>query len=109
MIFHNSNSIKNKEETEEYKKYEQFRIEDAKIDLALNEKNFIDPNQIKEYQSLNPYFWVVYYKAGLYFYNNKDFAQAKIQFEKALQCEITTLTSKVQVEKYLKKSIKKLK
>lgn len=96
-------------ETEEYKKYEQFRIEDAKMDSALNEKKFIDPNQIKEYQSLNPYFWVVYYKAGLYFYNNKDFAQAKIQFEKALECEITTLTSKVQVENYLKKSIKKLK
>jgi hypothetical protein len=96
-------------ETEEYKKYEQFRIEDAKMDSALNEKKFIDANQIKEYQSLNPYFWVVYYKAGLYFYNNKDFGQAKTQFEKALQCEITTLTSKVQVEKYLKKSIKKLK
>lgn len=96
-------------ETEEYKKYEQFRIEDAKMDSALNEKKFIDANQIKGYQSLNPYFWVVYYKAGLYFYNNKDFAQAKTQFEKALQCEITTLTSKVQVEKYLKKSIKKLK
>ena len=96
-------------ETDEYKKYEQFRIEDAKIDSALNEKKIIDANQIKEYQSLNPYFWVVYYKAGLYFYNNKDFAQAKTQFEKALQCEITTLTSKVQVEKYLKKSIKKLK
>ena len=96
-------------ETEEYKKYEQFRIEDAKMDSALNEKKFIDSNQIKEYQSLNPYFWVVYYKAGLYFYNNKDFAQAKTQFEKALQCEITTLTSKVQVEKHLKKSIKKLK
>ena len=96
-------------ETEEYKKYEQFRIEDAKMDSALNEKKSIDSNQIKEYQSLNPYFWIVYYKAGLYFYNNKDFGQAKTQFEKALQCEITTLTSKVQVEKYLKKSIKKLK
>ena len=95
--------------TDDYKKYEQFRKEDIKIDAALSEKKTIDLNQIKEYQSLNPNFWVVYYKAGLYFYNNKDFAQAKIQFEKALQCEITTLTSKVQVEKYLKKSIKKLK
>ena len=95
--------------TDDYKKYEQFRKEDIKIDAALSEKKTIDLNQIKEYQSLNPNFWVVYYKAGLYFYNNKDFAQAKIQFEKAMQCEITTLTSKVQVEKYLKKSIKKLK
>lgn len=27
-----------------------------KMDSALNEKKFIDANQIKEYQSLNPYF-----------------------------------------------------
>jgi Acyl-coenzyme A:6-aminopenicillanic acid acyl-transferase len=95
--------------TDDYKKYEQFRIEDSKFDSILNENKIIAPNQIKEYQALNPYFWVVYYKAGLYFYKNKNFAKAKDEFEKALQCEITTLTSKIQVENYLKKSIKKLK
>ena len=96
-------------DTDDYKKYEQFRIEDAKIDEAIKEKKAISLNQINEYQSLNPHFWLVYYKTGVYFYNSKDFTNAKDQFEKALLCEITTATSKLQVEKYLKKSNKKLK
>ena len=95
--------------TEDYKKYEQFRVEDRKIDEAINKKKVISLNQLIEYQTLNPHFWLVYYKAGLYFYNNKDFTKAKEQFEKALLYEITTATSKLQVEKYLKKSKNKLK
>ena len=95
--------------TEDYKKYEQFRVEDRKIDEAINKKKVISLNQLFEYQTLNPHFWLVYYKAGLYFYNNKDFTKAKEQFEKALLYEITTATSKLQVEKYLKKSKNKLK
>ena len=95
--------------SEEYKKYVQFRIEDAKIDIALHLKKSIDFNQIEKYQSLNPNFWIVYYKSGLYFYNIKNFAQAIVQFEKALRCEITTATSKSDIEKLLKKSKNKLK
>jgi hypothetical protein len=95
--------------SDEYQKYEQFRIVDAKIDLDLKQKKIIDTNQITNYQSLNPNYWLVYYKVGLYFYKIKDFTQAKVQFEKALLCEITTRTSKLQVEKLLKKSKKKLK
>lgn len=95
--------------TDDYKKYEQYRIENAKIDKAINEKKVLPLSQINEYQSLNPHFWLVYYKAGLYFYNNKNFTSAKEQFEKALLCEITTASNKLQVEKYLKKTKKKLK
>ena len=94
--------------SDDYQKYEQFRIADAKIDLDLKQKKILDFNQITNYQSLNPNFWLVYYKVGLYFYNIKDFTQAKVQFEKALLFEITTRTSKLQVEKILKKSKKKL-
>lgn len=95
--------------SEEYKKYEQFRVEDRKIDKGINEKKVLPLSQINNYQSLNPNFWLVYYKAGVYFYKHKDFTNAKEQFEKALLCEITTATDKLQVEKYLKKSKKKLK
>jgi hypothetical protein len=95
--------------TEDYKKYEQFRVEDSKIDVVLKEKKVISLTQLNEYQNLNPHFWLVYYKVGLYFYNFKNFTAAKEQFEKALLCEITTATSKLQVEKYLKKSKNKLK
>jgi predicted choloylglycine hydrolase len=97
------------ENTEDYKKYEQFRVEDRKIDEVINKKEVISLNQLDKYKTLNPHFWLVYYKAGLYFYNNKNFTNAKEQFEKALLCEITTATSKLQVEKYLKKSKNKLK
>lgn len=95
--------------SDDFKKYEQFRIEDRKMDEAINEKKVLPLSQINDYQSLNPHFWLVYYKAGLYFYNQKDFVNAKAHFEKALSCEITTRLSKLQVEKYLKKSKKKLK
>jgi hypothetical protein len=95
--------------SEDYKKYEQFRIEDRKIDIALKDEKELTLNQIIDYQSLNPNYWLVYYKAGLYFYNNKVYSKDKDQFEKALLCEITTETSKLQVEKYLKKSKSKLK
>lgn len=95
--------------SDSYKKYEQYRCIDRNIDLAISEKNTLTLSQINEYQSLNPYFWLVYYKAGVYFYNNKDFVSAQAQFEKALLCEITTATGKFQVEKYLKKSKNKLK
>jgi hypothetical protein len=45
----------------------------------------------------------VYYKAGLYFYQKKNFALAKENFEKALTKEITTVPQKEAIEKYLKK------
>lgn len=92
-----------------YKNYELFRIEDKKISEAISNSKTIPLKQINYYQSLNPNFWLVYYNSGLYFYQNKDFKNAKEQFQKSLQCEITTKISKLNVEKYLRKSKNKLK
>jgi predicted choloylglycine hydrolase len=90
-------------ETTAYQNYEQFRIEDKKIDTFLENKNDLPPDFIGYYQSLNPDYWVVYYKAGLYFYQNKKYALAQEQFEKALTKEITTLPEKEEIANYLKK------
>lgn len=68
----------------------------------------MSPDFIKYYQSLNPDYWVVYYKVGLYFYQNKKFVLAQEQFEKALTKEITTLPEKEEVSHYLKKIKRKL-
>jgi predicted choloylglycine hydrolase len=95
-------------ETVEYKNYEQFRIEDKKMDISLEKKEDLTPDFIKFYQSLNPNYWVVYYKAGLYFYQNKKFDLAQEQFEKALTKEISTLLEKEEVSYYLKKTKRKL-
>ena len=94
--------------TTAYENYKKFRIEDHKIDALLEKKESISAAFIQNYQSLNPDYWVVYYKPGLYFYQIKDFNQAKLNFEKALTKEITTAPEKEKIEKYLKKIKRKL-
>ncbi len=94
-------------DTEAYKNYEKFRIEDRKIDSVLENKSILSPDFIINYPSLNPDYWVTYYKIGLYFYNKKNYQEAKTNFEKALTKEITTLPSKLEIEKYLMKIKKK--
>ncbi|KQX08664.1 C45 family peptidase [Flavobacterium sp. Root420] len=90
-------------DTKAFQNYQKFRIEDDKIDLYLKNKKEISLEFIQQYQSLNPDYWVVYYKAGLYFYQKKYFQLAQINFEKALTKEITTVPEKEAIEKYLKK------
>jgi predicted choloylglycine hydrolase len=95
-------------ETTAYKNYELFRIEDRKVDAFLEAKKELPSAFVKYYQSLNPNYWVVYYKVGLSFYQKKQYQLAKEQFEKALKKEITTLPEKLEIEKYLKKIERKL-
>lgn len=93
--------------SEAYKNYELFRIEDKKMDFFLESKSNLSSEYIDYYQSLNPDYWVVYYKAGLYFYQNKKYVLAQEQFEKALTKEITTLPEKETISDYLKKAKRK--
>jgi hypothetical protein len=92
-----------------YQKYEQYRIEDREIDRALEDELILEDSFVEKYKNSNPEFWLVYYKSGMYYYQQKDFNLAKIEFEKALTKEITTVQSKELVEKYLKKSNRKRK
>ncbi len=95
-------------ESDAYKNYEKFRIEDRKLDAVIENKSDLDIDFGKNYQSLNPDYWVVYYKIGLYFYQKKNYREAKVNFEKALTKEITTRTAKQEIEKKLKKTNRKL-
>ena len=94
-------------ETAAYKNYEQFRIEDRKMDVFLENKKGLPSDFAKNYQSLNPDFWAVYYKIGLYHYQRGEYAAAEPEFEKALTKEITTLPARKTIEKNLRK-IKKM-
>lgn len=95
-------------ETTEYANYETFRIEDRKMDAFLENKKDLPLDFAKNYQSLNPDYWVVYYKIGLYFYQKKSWQLAQEQLEKALTKEITTFPKKEEIQKYLKKIKRKL-
>ena len=95
-------------ETAAFQNYKKFKIENHQFDLYLKNKELISVEFIQNYQSLNPDYWFVYYKAGLYFYQQKEFEQAHANFEKALTKEITTAPEKAEIEKYLKKLKRKL-
>ncbi|WPO80144.1 C45 family peptidase [Flavobacterium sp. KACC 22761] len=94
--------------TEAFQNYKKFRTENHEMDVSLKKKTPISSEYISYYQSLNPDYWVVYYKAGLYFYQRKEFRAAQVNFEKALTKEITTAPDKAKIEKYLKKLKRKL-
>jgi len=96
-------------ETVAFQNFKKFKIEDHKIDSILEKKETVSAEFLQNYQALNPNYWVVYYKTGLYFYQKKEFPQAKLNFEKALTHEITTVPQKKEIEKYLKKVKRKLK
>ena len=96
-------------ESESYKNYEKFRVKDRMMDGFLKTKTDFPTNFIKNYQSLNTNYWVVYYKVGLYYFHKKMYMAAKAEFEMALTKEITTLPKKKEIIKYLKKIQRKLK
>jgi len=90
-----------------FKDYEQFRIQDRVIDMAIAKKETLPVDFIKSYQMLNPDYWVVYYKAGAYNYSKGYYTAAKAEFEKALTKEITTLPDKHRIEEYIDEINKK--
>ena len=77
--------------------------------MYLENKENISDEFLENYQSLNPDYWVVYYKAGLYFYQKKEFRAAQVNFEKTLTKEITTAPEKAKIEKLILKNRKKTK
>lgn len=92
-------------DSQEFKNYEEFK----KLSSQFDENKILSDKFINHYQALNPDFWLVYYQAGKYYFNQKDYQKAKVEFEKVLMKEITTVPDKKNVEKYLKKTLRKLK
>ncbi|WP_426476291.1 C45 family autoproteolytic acyltransferase/hydrolase [Chryseobacterium sp. CBSDS_008] len=97
-------------DSEEFEKYEQSKMWGKEINEAAEDKNtLLTDDVIPSYQAMNPDFWLVYYQSGKYYFNKKEYSKAKSEFEKALAKEITTVPDRKNVEKYLKKTLKKLK
>jgi len=97
-------------DSQEFENYEVYKMINAEVNDAIeNENVLLSEDSIAYYQSLNPDFWWVYYQAGKYYFKQKEYSKAKSEFEKALTKEITTAPDKENVEKYLKKTLKKLK
>ncbi|SHE38809.1 C45 family autoproteolytic acyltransferase/hydolase [Chryseobacterium vrystaatense] len=97
-------------DSKEFENYEMYKLLGEEISDATDSKDILLTDDfIPWYQSMNPDLWLVYYEAGKYYFSKKEFEKAKIEFEKALTKEITTVPDRQNVEKYLKKTLKKLK
>ena len=94
-------------ETKAYQNYEKFKLQSKVIHKAISEKKILSDLQIDDFIALNPDFWEVYFKAGKYYQQQKNYAKAIANFEKALSKEITTLPDekevRMQVEKVKKR------
>ncbi len=93
----------------EFKNYEQYKMMSEEVEKGIEGNVLLTDVFLSRYQSLNPDFWLVYYHVGKYYYSQKEYAKAKTEFEKALTKEITTVPDRENVEKYLRKTVKKLK
>ncbi|MDQ1857980.1 C45 family peptidase [Chryseobacterium sp. WLY505] len=97
-------------DSEEFQHYELSKMYGKEINEAADDKNtLLTDDVIVSYQAMNPDFWLVYYQSGKYYFSKKEYSKAKMEFEKALTKEITTVPDRKNVEKYLKKTLKKLK
>lgn len=90
-------------DSQEFQDYELYRTIDIEVDDALKKNTELPADYLQKYQRLNPELWSVYYKAGKYYYERKEYTKATVQFEKALTKEITTVPDRKKVERYLKK------
>lgn len=95
-------------QSEAYKNYEQYRKLVTEVNSALKNGSTLDEKIPDRLIRLNADFWEGYYKAGVYYYQQKEYRKAAEHFEKALTKEITTVPGRKSVEKYLDKSKKKL-
>jgi len=97
-------------DSRQFEDYEEYRFVNSQVQKAIDGEIVIRQNNFfTYYESLNPDFWLVYYQSGKYYYKIKEYSKARIELEKALSKEITTVPDKKNVEKLLKKTLKKLK
>nr|WP_315027279.1 C45 family peptidase [uncultured Chryseobacterium sp.] len=95
--------------SQEFKNYEKYRSVSLKVNDAIRGDQKLTDDFIADYLSLNPDFWKGYFLAGKYYFYNKEYSKAKAEFDRALTKEITTVPDQKNVEKYLNKTLKKLK
>lgn len=94
--------------SQEFRNYEEYRQSTIKINETIHNTDVLTDEFLIHYTNLNPDFWKVYYITGRYHFSRKEYEKAKTEFEKALTKEITTLPDKREIEKYLKRSKRKI-
>ena len=83
--------------------FDQYKTYLKISDEIQNNSSAFSVKDIEEYIALNPQFWKAYYIAGVYFYKKGYRALARQYLENALTKEISSVSEKKQIQKYLVK------
>lgn len=95
--------------TKTYLQYEEFRNLRRIVLENIDQDSLVREDLLSSFLQSNPHYWEVHYIIGLYEFEHKNYIAAKQAFETALSKEVTTLSDKELIEKYLKKVNRKLK
>ncbi len=95
-------------DSQAFKDYEAYRMLERKVETALEEESEIGAAQLIKLQSLNPEYWKAHFLVGKYYYEHKQYGKALKALTLAESKEITTVPDEKEVEKYLKKTKRKL-
>ncbi len=94
--------------TETFKDYEAYRILERTLETALSNDTQVSEEFLSEVRTKNPNYWKSHYLAGKYYYTHKMYSMALDAFEEANTKEITTVPDQESVDKYIKKSKRKV-
>ena len=94
--------------TEAYKDYEAYRVLERKTENALETDAEINKTELSALENKNPNYWKAHFLAGKYFYEHKEYNKALKAFTLAKSNEITTVPDEEKLDKYLRKTKRKL-
>nr|WP_237690528.1 C45 family peptidase [Salegentibacter lacus] len=94
--------------TEAYKDYEKYRKLSREINEAILVEEKVSEEKINELKFLNPHFWEVYKITGDYYFQQKEYKKAVIDYKQAKRREVTTLPDEEYLDKMIKKSYRRL-
>lgn len=94
--------------SEAYQNYKEFMVLSEFVSEAISSGEKIPENKINELIRLNPDYWNVYSLAGQYYYRQKNYKKAIVNFKQALNREVTTLLEERDLEKRIRNSYRKL-
>jgi len=92
-----------------YRHYERYRELKSEITTAIASEEKIETSLLSEFVAVNPDLWEVHFLVGTYYYENELYQKALEAFEAAKTKEATTVPDMEALDKYIKKTKRKLK
>ena len=84
--------------TDDYKNYEKYRVVKKDIVAKTKNKEHVSNEILENFETLNANNWETYYTLGEYFFSKQYYTKAKMEYEKALTKEVTSIPDVKNIE-----------